>query len=179
MQGAKHRKVIDMEEEGVKKNFEITGDSKKKVVKFGAKKITPPKEEAPSKEEVPAEELPTEAKGERNASVSDRFAKFSAREELEPGEYSRELKHQLSINAEFEAAFEKLSEGVKSGYLMYFAGPKLTASITNRIVKKIERIMNGHGLNDCICGRSKNAPNCDGSHKNAPSISILDSVPVH
>lgn len=183
MRGANRRKVIDMEEEGEKKNFEIVGDSKKKVVKFGAKKTTPLKEEeAPSKEEILAEELPGEAtaetKGEKNAKVSDRFAKFSAREELEPGEYGRELKHQLSINAEFEAAFEKLGEGVKSGYLMYFSGPKLTASITNRIVKKIERIINGHGLNDCICGRSKNAPNCDGSHKNASSTSVLDKIPV-
>ena len=99
--------------------------------------------------------------------MNDSFAKYSSREPLEEGEYPRELKHQFSINTEFEAAFEKLSEGQREGYLFYFSGPKLTASITNRIVKKIDRILQGHGLNDCTCGRSKNMPNCDGSHKNA------------
>ena len=165
-----------MEEESVKKNFEIVGDSKKKIVRFGAAKATLIKEEQP-KEEQPKEELSgsttpegettVETKVEKKTKVNDSFAKYSAREPLKPGEYPRELKHQFTINSEFEAAFEKLEEGVKAGYLIYFSGPKLTASITNRIVKKIERIINGNGLNDCTCGRSKNLPNCDGSHKNA------------
>lgn len=143
-----------MEEENTKKNFEIVGDSQKKVVRFGAPKTARPVEKAVA-----------ESKEEGKPSVNDRFAKYSIREELEPGEYSRELKHQLSINSDFEVAFEKLEEGAKAGYLQYFAGPKLTASITNRIVKKIDRIIKGHGLTDCTCGLSKTLPNCDGSHK--------------
>ncbi len=186
MQGAKRRKVIDMEEEQEKKNFEIVGDAKRKIVRFGAAKTNLPRDEQPKEKEVIEEqsiegesieeqprsvasksELPVEEKVEKKTRVNDSFAKLSAREPLKPGEYPRELKHQFSINSEFEAAFEKLDQGVKEGYLFYFSGPKLTASITNRIVKKIERIKKGQGLNDCTCGLSKNLPNCDGSHKNA------------
>tara|TARA_B110000503_G_scaffold138793_2_gene225690 strand:+ start:1243 stop:1725 length:483 start_codon:yes stop_codon:yes gene_type:complete len=160
-----------MEEESVKKNFKIVGDDKKKVVKFGASKIALPKEESPKEEQLktvePVAEKPTTAEAERKKPVNDNFAKHSSREPLEEGEYPRELKYQFSINTEFEEAFEKLSEGQREGYLFYFLGPKLTASITNRIVKKIDRILLGHGLNDCTCGHSKNMPNCDGSHKNA------------
>lgn len=160
-----------MEEGSEGKNFKIEGDSKKKVVKFGFRKRVEPKEEethvsAPV-EDKSDEENSVEDQSEKKTVVNDKFAKYSAREELEEGEYSRELKHQLSLNSEFEAAFEKLDQGVKDGYLFYFSGPKLTASITNRIVKKIDRIIAGHGLNDCTCGKSKNLPNCDGSHKAA------------
>ena len=158
-----------MEEEQESKNFVIKGDAKKKVVSFGASKANVSKEDkpkvAPRTRAISKEEAPTEAKVEKK--VNDNFAKHSLREPLEEGEYPRELKHQFSINTEFEAAFEKLSEGQREGYLFYFKGPKLTASITNRIVKKIDRILQGQGLNDCTCGRSKNLPNCDGSHKNA------------
>ncbi len=161
-----------MEEESSKKNFKIVGDSKKKVVKFGASKEIQPKTESRKEEPIktvePKVEKPTPAGVESRKPVNDNFAKYSSREPLEEGEYPRELKHQFSINTEFEAAFEKLSEGQREGYLFYFSGPKLTASITNRIVKKIDRILLGHGLNDCTCGHSKNMPNCDGSHKNVP-----------
>lgn len=159
-----------MEEGQEKKNFVIKGDAKRKVVKFGASKVVEQNEDKPKVEPVVKIESKVEEgvelKGETKPKVNDSFAKYSSREPLEPGEYSRELKHQFSVDSEFEAAFEKLDQGVKDGYLMYFSGPKLTASITNRIVKKIDRIKNGNGLNDCTCGKSKNLPNCDGSHKN-------------
>ncbi len=166
-----------MEEEQEQKNFVIKGDSKKKVVKFGAFKVVKhsieekPEEKQPLEEQPkvtePTGETPLEAQAEKKVRVNDSFAKHSSREPLEEGEYPRELKHQFSINTEFEAAFEKLSEGQRDGYLFYFSGSKLTASITNRIVKKVDRILQGIGLNDCKCGRSKDLPNCDGSHKNA------------
>jgi len=146
-----------MERDYETKNFEINRDSGKRVVKFGASKS--------KKTEDIKSELHKEEKVEQKVVVNDLFAKKSARENLKEGEYPRELKHQLSLNSEFENAFEKLEPGVKLGYLYYFSGPKLTASITNRIVKKIDRIIAGHGLNDCTCGQSKTLPNCDGSHK--------------
>ncbi|TYP72128.1 iron-binding CDGSH zinc finger protein [Aquimarina intermedia] len=33
------------------------------------------------------------------------------------------------------------------------------------IQKYTMRILDGKGLNDCVCGQSKRMPNCDGSHK--------------
>ena len=145
-----------MEEESEKKGFAIVKGAKKKVVKFGS-----------VQRNATVERKQEEAKEAPKKKVNDNFAKHSLREPLKEGEYPRELKQQFSMNRDFEAAFEKLSEGQREGYLFYFLGPKLTASITNRIVKKIDRILLGHGLNDCTCGHSKNMPNCDGSHKNA------------
>lgn len=145
-----------MEEESEKKGFEIVKSAKKKVVKFGS-----------VQRNATVERKQEEAKEAPKKKVNDNFAKHSLREPLKEGEYPRELKHQFSMNRDFEAAFEKLDQGVKDGYLFYFRGPKLTTSITNRIVKKIDRIMNDQGLNDCICGLSKSLPNCDGSHKTA------------
>ncbi|MFT6967178.1 MAG: CDGSH-type Zn-finger protein, partial [Marivirga sp.] len=34
-----------------------------------------------------------------------------------------------------------------------------------RIEKYAQRIIDGFGINDCVCGLSKKTPNCDGSHK--------------
>lgn len=155
-----------MTEDRENKSFKIEGDSKKRVVKFGASKVRVQKEEAP-KEALPKEEIKIEKQQKAAPIINDLFAKHSRRENLKEGELPRELIHQFSLDSEFETAFNKLDEGIKSGYLFYFSGPKLTGSITNRIVKKIERIKNGHALNACICGLSKNMPNCDGSHKNA------------
>ena len=154
-----------MVEDSENKNFKIEGDSQKRVVKFGASKDQPTNQ--PKKN--PSREFQKVEKEKQKADpvINDLFAKHSRRENLKEGELPRELLHQFSINKEFEAAFNKLDEGVKNGYLFYFSGPKLTASITNRIVKKIDRIIAGHGLNDCTCGLSKSLPNCDGSHKNA------------
>lgn len=147
------------------KNFKIEGDSKKRVVKFGASTARVRKQEAPKKA-IPKGELKKGEQQKAKPVVNDLFAKHSRRENLKEGQLPRELIHQFSLDSEFETAFNKLDEGVKSGYLFYFAGPKLTASITNRIVKKIDRIKNGHSLNACTCGLSKDMPNCDGSHKN-------------
>lgn len=148
-----------MEEDKRAKNFEIKGGSKKKVVKFGSKSSHV--ERKVQKTAVQTENV----SANDSAKVNDSFAKHSQREPLKEGEYPRELKHQFSLNSNFEEAFEKLEQSKKLGYLFYFSGPKLTASITNRIVKKIDRIIAGHGLTDCTCGKSKSLPNCDGSHK--------------
>ena len=152
-----------MIEDSENKNFKIEGDSEKRVVKFGASKG----QSTNQHKTQPPREFQKEEKQKADSVVNDLFAKHSRRENLKEGELPRELTYQFSLNSEFEAAFNKLDKDVKSGYLFYFSGPKLTASITNRIVKKIDRIIEGHGLNDCTCGLSKSLPNCDGSHKNA------------
>lgn len=68
-------------------------------------------------------------------------------------------------NAAIEAAFKALTPGRQKGYLLHFSQPKQAKTREARIIRNIERIMNGYGLNDCVCGQSKRMPNCDGSHK--------------
>ena len=68
-------------------------------------------------------------------------------------------------NAAFKAAFNALTPGRQKGYLLHFSQPKQAKTISSRIEKNIDRVMDGYGLNDCVCGRSKRMPNCDGSHK--------------
>jgi len=65
----------------------------------------------------------------------------------------------------FKAAFEKLTAGRRKGYLLHFSQAKQSDTRTARIEKYMERIMNGFGIRDCVCGHSKRMPNCDGSHK--------------
>jgi uncharacterized protein YdeI (YjbR/CyaY-like superfamily) len=76
-----------------------------------------------------------------------------------------ELKLKFENNPELKIAFEKLTEGRQKGYLLHFDKPKQSKSKTSRIEKNTQRILDGYGLNDCICGLSKRMPNCDGSHK--------------
>jgi uncharacterized protein YdeI (YjbR/CyaY-like superfamily) len=80
-------------------------------------------------------------------------------------EMPKELDQKFEENPELEKAFKNLTAGRQRGYLLHFAKPKKTKSRISRIEKNIERILNGKGLNDCVCGKSKRMPNCDGSHK--------------
>ena len=67
--------------------------------------------------------------------------------------------------SEFHQAFNALTPGRQRGYLLHFNGAKQTTTRMDRIMKCKARILAGKGLNDCICGKSKRMPNCDGSHK--------------
>ena len=80
-------------------------------------------------------------------------------------EVPEELKLKFKEDFTFENAFKKLTEGRQRGYLLHFSQPKQTKTRTSRIEKNQNRIFNGYGLNDCVCGQSKRMPNCDGSHK--------------
>lgn len=75
-----------------------------------------------------------------------------------------ELTQIFTENSELEIAFNSLTEGRKRGYLLHFTKPKKSASRRSRIEKLTERILDGYGLHDCVCGLSKRMPNCDGSH---------------
>jgi len=66
---------------------------------------------------------------------------------------------------ELGAAFDALTPGRRRGFLLHFNGAKRSATRTLRILESKERIMAGKGRLDCICGRSKRMPRCDGSHK--------------
>lgn len=77
----------------------------------------------------------------------------------------KELEQKFVENPDFKKAFKKLTAGRQRGYLLHFDKPKQSKTKTSRIEKNMERIMDGYGLNDCVCGLSNRMPNCDGSHK--------------
>lgn len=79
--------------------------------------------------------------------------------------FSQELQNKLDNDSLFRNAFEKLTEGRKKGYLLYFSEPKQSKTREERINKYVQRILNGKGLRDCYCNLSKKMPQCDGSHK--------------
>lgn len=88
-------------------------------------------------------------------------------EKKKPSElkFPEELEQIFLVNNDFHKAFMNLTPGRQRGYLLYFTKPKQSKTRTSRIENNIERIMNGFGFNDCVCGLSKRKPNCDGSHK--------------
>lgn len=94
---------------------------------------------------------------------------------IEPKKHSEykvpeELQNQFKLKPDFKTAFEALTPGRQRGYLLYFCDSKQSKTREARIEKYLPRIMNGKGLNDCVCGLSKKMPNCDGSHKFLKSV---------
>lgn len=77
-----------------------------------------------------------------------------------------ELLLKFQESPELKEAFYQLTSGRQKGYLLFFSGAKQSATRTSRIEKSMDRIMMGKGIDDCICGKSKHMPRCDGSHKN-------------
>ena len=76
-----------------------------------------------------------------------------------------EFQIQLNKNSKLKKAFESLTPGRQRAYLLYFSAPKQSKTIVSRIEVYTQRILNGKGLTDCVCGLSKRMPSCDGSHK--------------
>ena len=79
--------------------------------------------------------------------------------------FVEELINMIDKNAAFKTAFEALTPGRQRAYNMFFSEAKQSATRVARIEKYIPRILNGKGINDCVCGMSKKLPGCDGSHK--------------
>ncbi|WP_068825473.1 DUF1801 domain-containing protein [Wenyingzhuangia fucanilytica] len=80
-------------------------------------------------------------------------------------ELVEELQEKLKENSKLNTAFNALTPGRKRAYNLFFSGAKQSKTRISRIEKYEERILNGKGINDCVCGLSKRMPNCDGSHK--------------
>lgn len=76
-----------------------------------------------------------------------------------------ELQNKFDENPDLKTAFEGLTPGRQRAYIFHFSKPKRSTTRVSRIEKCTQRILNGKGLTDCICGHSKRYPNCDGSHK--------------
>jgi uncharacterized protein YdeI (YjbR/CyaY-like superfamily) len=80
-------------------------------------------------------------------------------------ELVEELQIALDKNPALKTAFQSLTPGRQRAYNLYFSEAKQSKTRDTRIEKYTQRILNGKGINDCICGLSKKMPNCDGSHK--------------
>ncbi|MGO4911282.1 DUF1801 domain-containing protein [Leeuwenhoekiella sp. W20_SRS_FM14] len=76
-----------------------------------------------------------------------------------------ELEQAFNLDFSFKSAFYKLTPGRQRGYLIYFSGAKQVKTRISRIDSYKIKILDGFGLNDCICGLSKKMPVCDGAHK--------------
>lgn len=76
-----------------------------------------------------------------------------------------ELQEILKENSELQVAFNSLSEGRQKAYLLYFSAAQKKETRITRIKKYMNRILDGKGINDCICGLSQKMPSCDGSHR--------------
>ena len=79
-------------------------------------------------------------------------------------DYIDELRDHMAANPEYAEAFEALTPGRKRGFNLYFGKAKKSETRVDRIEKSTERVMLGKGQTDCICGRSKYLPRCDGTH---------------
>ena len=79
--------------------------------------------------------------------------------------FPQELQDKLEKDPAFKTAFEALTPGRQRAYNLYFSAAKQSNTRKARIEKYTQRILDGIGINDCICGLSKRKPNCDGSHK--------------
>ena len=77
----------------------------------------------------------------------------------------------------FKTAFEALTPGRQRGYNLFFSAGKQSQTRTSRIEKYLQRILDGKGINDCVCGLSSKMPSCDGSHKYAWSTMMFCAAP--
>ncbi|PQO25372.1 hypothetical protein C5Y96_23820 [Blastopirellula marina] len=81
-----------------------------------------------------------------------------------PDEFPAELTAKLKEDPKLKRAFESLTPGRQRAYVMHFAEAKQAKTRTARIEKFAPRILDGKGMNDCVCGLTNKPPGCDGSH---------------
>jgi len=80
-------------------------------------------------------------------------------------DFPKELQAKLEEDLALKAAFDNLTPGRKRGYLLFISGAKQSKTRTKRVDQYRQRILDGKGIHDCVCGLSKKMPRCDGSHK--------------
>jgi len=64
----------------------------------------------------------------------------------------QELPELFAEDHDFEKAYKSLMPGQQQGYLLYFNSPKQSKTRTSRIEQYRQRILNGKGFHDCVCG---------------------------
>jgi uncharacterized protein YdeI (YjbR/CyaY-like superfamily) len=79
-------------------------------------------------------------------------------------EYPAELLTVFSTDSELETAFRNLTPGRQRGYCLHFSSAKQSNTRHSRIQKARAKIIDGFGMHDCHCGKSRRMPRCDGSH---------------
>jgi uncharacterized protein YdeI (YjbR/CyaY-like superfamily) len=86
---------------------------------------------------------------------------------LSPGdlELVEELYQKFNENPSLKKAFFSLTPGRQRAYNLFISSSKQASTRFARIEKYTQRILDGKGINDCVCGLSKKMPSCDGSHK--------------
>lgn len=80
-------------------------------------------------------------------------------------ELPEELLNKFKTQPKLKKAFLALTTGRQRAYVMFFSDSKNPKTREARIDKYTKRILDGKGMNDCVCGLSKRMPGCDGSHK--------------
>lgn len=83
-------------------------------------------------------------------------------------DYCDELRERLDTDDAYREAFEALTPGRRRGYNLHFSRAKRASTRRDRVERSSERVFLGKGLMDCICGRSKRMPRCDGTHNTPP-----------
>lgn len=86
---------------------------------------------------------------------------LTARHDLD---HPDELVDAFDADPDFRGAFDALTPGRQRAFNLHFAAAKQSATRAKRIEDSRDRIIAGKGPQDCICGRSKRYPRCDGSH---------------
>lgn len=79
--------------------------------------------------------------------------------------FPEEFQNRLDEDRALKTAFDALTPGRQRAYNLYFSGAKQSKTRASRIEECMQKILNGKGLNDCVCGQSQKHPYCDGSHK--------------
>ncbi|MCA9240635.1 MAG: YdeI/OmpD-associated family protein, partial [Planctomycetales bacterium] len=87
----------------------------------------------------------------------------------QPLDLPTELQVKLDALPALKRAFAALTPGRQRAYLLFFSAAKQSKTRAARVDQYTQRILNGKGLNDCVCGLSKKPPGCDGSHKQLES----------
>lgn len=77
----------------------------------------------------------------------------------------KELQDKLDKLPALKRAFEMLTPGRQRGYVLDVAAAKQPKTRAARVEKHVQRILEGKGIHDCVCGLTKKPPGCDGSHK--------------
>jgi len=85
--------------------------------------------------------------------------------ESESLQFPEELLKRFEEHPSLKQSFLALTPGRQRAYCIHFASAKNESTRFSRIEKATPRILQGKGMNDCICGLSKRMPACDGSHK--------------